>query len=276
MIEGMVSIVIPTWNSAELLGQTLDSIAAQTYKNIEVIVVDRGSTDGTVAIAKKYTERVYLYGHERVEQKHYGFSQVRGEFYMNHGSDLVLPPTAIEESVGLLRQGWDGVEIDWLPDATKGFWARVRVLEMLCYIRKQKTFRPNITRTDLFKKAGGYNLGVKVAGDDYQIKIHFDRIGARCTVAKAIMIHTGEPQKLSAWVRKDIYYGKSLAPLFDAEGNVGKLAFAPPLRRYWRNRDVLLGHGPKMFFAFVFYRSTRYLCGAIGYILAELGDGLRS
>ena len=274
MIPGLVSIVIPTWNSAQLLEQTLDSIKAQTYRDIETIVVDRGSRDGTLEIAKKYTDRVFVYGRERVEQKHFGFSKVRGEFYMNHGSDLVLPPTAIEESVRLLNDGWDGVEIDWLPDPSKGFWARVRVLEMLCYINRQTTFRPNITRTELFRKAGGYNLGVKVAGDDYQIKLHFDRMGARCTKAEALMMHTGEPRNLSSWVRKDVYYGKSLQPLWDSEGNAGKLAFAPPLRRYWRNRDVLLKAGPKMFWAFAFYRSVRYLCGTIGLVLAKLGDGL--
>ena len=43
----LISVIIPTYNRAHLLGETLDSVMAQTYQNWECIVVDDGSTDAT-------------------------------------------------------------------------------------------------------------------------------------------------------------------------------------------------------------------------------------
>jgi cellulose synthase/poly-beta-1,6-N-acetylglucosamine synthase-like glycosyltransferase len=55
----LVSIIIPTRNSARTLEKCLESIKHQTYSNIEVIVVDNFSDDETIEIAKKYTEKTY-------------------------------------------------------------------------------------------------------------------------------------------------------------------------------------------------------------------------
>lgn len=53
-----ISIVIATYNSAKTLKQTLDSIRYQTYKNLEVIIVDGLSNDGTMNIVREYSDTV--------------------------------------------------------------------------------------------------------------------------------------------------------------------------------------------------------------------------
>lgn len=53
----LVSVIIPTYNGEEYLGLALDSVLHQTYKTIEVVVVDDGSTDGTEAMILKYREK---------------------------------------------------------------------------------------------------------------------------------------------------------------------------------------------------------------------------
>ena len=55
--EGLIAIIIPVYNRAHLIGETLDSILAQTYQNWECIVVDDGSTDATEAVVLQYQER---------------------------------------------------------------------------------------------------------------------------------------------------------------------------------------------------------------------------
>jgi glycosyltransferase involved in cell wall biosynthesis len=58
-MQPLVSIVIPTKNSARTLEKCLVSIKNQAYENIEIIVVDNYSTDGTYEIAGKYTTKVF-------------------------------------------------------------------------------------------------------------------------------------------------------------------------------------------------------------------------
>ena len=53
----LISIIIPTYNRASMLGKTLDSILAQTYTFWECIIVDDGSTDDTIEVVKSYTEK---------------------------------------------------------------------------------------------------------------------------------------------------------------------------------------------------------------------------
>ena len=64
------SIIIPAYNMEKYIKKTLDSVKKQTFKDYEVIVIDDGSTDKTVEVAKKFDVKV-------IEHKHAGLSVVR-------------------------------------------------------------------------------------------------------------------------------------------------------------------------------------------------------
>lgn len=55
------SIIVPSYNSVKTIEKTILSISSQTYKNIELIIIDGGSTDGTVDIIKKYQDKIYYW-----------------------------------------------------------------------------------------------------------------------------------------------------------------------------------------------------------------------
>ena len=57
MIEGLVSIITPTYNCGKFIGETIESVQAQTYKNWEMIIVDDKSTDYTKDVVDKYSKR---------------------------------------------------------------------------------------------------------------------------------------------------------------------------------------------------------------------------
>jgi glycosyltransferase involved in cell wall biosynthesis len=105
----LVSICVPVCNNACYLRQCLDSIAAQSYKNIEVIIGDDGSTDETEAIAQEYHDR-YGYSVYR-NPSNRGAAAIsttlvqmaRGSHVAVYHSDDVYEKTIIEESVKVLE-----------------------------------------------------------------------------------------------------------------------------------------------------------------------------
>lgn len=56
-MKPLISVVIPSFNKAKFIGKTLDSIVKQDYENFEVIIMDGGSTDGTLKIIEKYAKK---------------------------------------------------------------------------------------------------------------------------------------------------------------------------------------------------------------------------
>lgn len=106
--QPLVSIIIPTYNRAHLIGETLDSILAQTYTNWECIVVDDGSTDDTEALMAKYIAKDdrFQYHHRPADRlpggnaaRNYGFELSKGEFVQWFDDDDIMLSDKIEKQV---------------------------------------------------------------------------------------------------------------------------------------------------------------------------------
>lgn len=103
----LVSVVIPTYNAAEFLGETLDSVLAQTYPNLEVIVVDDGSTDATPELLRTYGERITVLRQANAGQaaaRNRGARLARGEFLAFLDSDDLWDPDKIARQVYWLQR----------------------------------------------------------------------------------------------------------------------------------------------------------------------------
>ena len=90
MDNPLVSVIITTKNSSRTLETCLKSIKDQTYKNIELIVIDNNSIDNTKEIAKKYTNKVFNYGPERSAQRNFGAKQAKGEYLLTTIAMFIL------------------------------------------------------------------------------------------------------------------------------------------------------------------------------------------
>jgi glycosyltransferase involved in cell wall biosynthesis len=103
--SGMVSIIIPTLNSERTVAKCLESIAAQSYKDREIIIVDSFSKDKTVEIAREFKCRVVRTRWKLLGARYIGFRKARGDFVLMLDSDQVLRgKEVLGKAVGLMKR----------------------------------------------------------------------------------------------------------------------------------------------------------------------------
>ena len=101
----LVSIIIPVYNGSNYMREAIDSALAQTYKNIEVIVVNDGSTDNTEEIALSYGDRIRYLRKENggvSSALNLGIKEMKGDYFSWLSHDDVYFPEKVEKEVEAL------------------------------------------------------------------------------------------------------------------------------------------------------------------------------
>ena len=107
----LISIVLPTYNVAQYLQQCLESVAAQTYRNIEVIIIIDGATDGSYEIAQEFCKtdnRFNVYWQENAGSgpaRNAGLAHCKGEFVMFVDPDDWIEPELLEKLYEAQQEG---------------------------------------------------------------------------------------------------------------------------------------------------------------------------
>lgn len=103
MDKDLISIIMPTYNVEKYVGQAIESILNQTYKNFELIIVDDGSTDNTFSILKKYSKRdarIKIFKNSRnlkiVKTLNKGLKLATGKYIARMDGDDISLPTRLE------------------------------------------------------------------------------------------------------------------------------------------------------------------------------------
>ena len=107
MKEGLVSVVIPNYNYERYLCETIDSVLAQTYPDVEIIVVDDGSKDASKEILAGYGDKVRTIFQENQgvsATRNNGVKESSGEFIAFLDADDAWLPTKLEKQVGRFRE----------------------------------------------------------------------------------------------------------------------------------------------------------------------------
>jgi glycosyltransferase involved in cell wall biosynthesis len=106
MSDPLVSVVIPTYNRAEIICRTIDNVFQQTYRNLEIIIVDDGSTDETHLSLNKYGDRIRVLTQRNLGPaiaRNNGARAAQGEIIAFQDSDDLWQTSKLERQVALLQ-----------------------------------------------------------------------------------------------------------------------------------------------------------------------------
>lgn len=175
-MTNLVSVIIPSFNRAKLLPRSIESCFNQTHRDVEVIVIDDGSTDETPEILRELTER---WGSDRLRwvrqdnkgacvARNAGLDMVRGEFVQFLDSDDIIHPMKFEKQIKALRNsdfpvavcdfqyviGEDNNQVIKQCENTGNLWEKV------ANFRSLSIFTPLI-RADSINKTLRWNTDIK-------------------------------------------------------------------------------------------------------------------
>lgn len=188
MSRPLVSVVVPSYNAARTLDETLRSVRGQTHPVLDIVVVDDGSTDATAAIAEAHAaadSRVRLIRQENggvAAARNTGWRAARSDFIALIDSDDLWAPTMIEKLLAAMLEGGERVGVSYCffthinaesmagpfhyPDPCSG-----DVLDKILAHNFIGCGSTMLVRREALLAAGGFDDGLRAAGaqgcDDY-------------------------------------------------------------------------------------------------------------
>ena len=192
--NGLVSVIIPAYNSKTYVCDAIDSVVNQTYKNFEVIVIDDGSTDGTLELLNlKYPDLKIVSQRNSglAAARNRGLELAKGDFIQLLDADDIILPLKFEESIRYLENGLDLVSC-WCDEVTTDLCNIIQIrkpytngtnhfIEILKYNSIGVVHGPIFKKSILTKVPGfdesfgnycaDWNFWMKIIYSDYKIGI---------------------------------------------------------------------------------------------------------
>lgn len=171
----LVSIITSVLNGADTLQRTIDSVHNQTYNYIEYIIIDGNSSDGTINILEKNSERISYWISEDDDGIYHawnkGLNKVQGNWILFLGSGDILHPDAISDMIKVTGRLKGQIEYvsgkseirdanDKLIAITGEPWEWATFKKYMCTAQSGA-----LHSIELFKKYGQFDESYKVAGD---------------------------------------------------------------------------------------------------------------
>lgn len=272
--QKLVSVIIPTFNEEKNIVRLLKSVSKQTYKQIETIVVDDGSSDKTVELAKKLKAKVFARRHsERSVQRNFGARKAKGEYLMFLDADMELSINVVKECVEkIIKNKKVGtVTIPEIPIA-KTFWEKVKKHEREFYNLEgdSQIDSARFFPKKLFEKVNGYDENI-TGPEDWDLPERIRKLGYIDTRIDSKIKHYEKVKSLSSLLKKKYYYGlKSHVYLANNKINLispKTIYFLRPV--FYKNWKKLISE-PVLSTAMLVMLISEQISGGAGFIVGKL------
>jgi len=268
----LVSVIIPTYNSESTLAKCLESIRNQTYKNIEVIVIDKFSDDGTIKIINKFDVRIFQSEARRSLARNIGYqkSENHSKYILSIDSDMELMPEVIEQCVSLAESNNTNIGAIIIPERTVGnsIIAQIRTFERSFY-RGTEVEAARFFMKHLFEIVGGYDEDITFC-EDRTVPQKIQQLGYNINARiNTEILHHEEHLSLLAHLRKKYQYGKSA-------GN-----YLIKYKKYWKKQGSLFYRlslflkerrfyfNPFLAIAVLTLKAMEYFSAGLGYLVRK-------
>ena len=236
-IEPLVTVVITTKNEEKNIERLLRSIVAQSYKKLEVVIVDNNSTDRTKEISKKFTKHVYDMGPERSAQRNFGAKMAKGGYLLFLDADMELTPDVVGGCVRVVITKAQKAVV--IPERTvgNGLMARVRQFERKMYVGDSDIEVARFFDKKVFSEFDGYDLNL-TGPEDFDLPY---RIGKKYPIGRSrgYILHHEEEASLGKLLKKKFYYASKGSRYAEKHPELvwkqGNLLFRKAYLRNWTN-----------------------------------------
>ena len=173
-----ISIIIATWNAEESLRKCMDSIVPQLSPEVELIIIDGGSTDSTLAILEQYSQYISKSCSEKdngiYDAWNKGVKMASGEWIMFVGADDILLPDALSEYLNIIHTTEEIQSYDYICALNEHVDKNGKILKVIGGAPKWSVYRKNMNaahvaslhnKHNLFETIGYYDLQFKICAD---------------------------------------------------------------------------------------------------------------
>ncbi len=270
--QDLVSVIITTKNEEDVLGNLLKSIRNQSYKKVEIILVDNNSTDRTVEIAKKFDVTAYTFGPERSAQRNFGVKKALGKYLFFLDADMEVTAGVIEECVKVAQK--DKISGVIIPEVSvaKNFWERVKAYERSFYNEEGDivTDAARFFLKKVFLKAGGYDETI-TGPEDWDLPENIKDLGYHINRINSVIYHKERITSVFTLARKKYYYGLKTYRYL-RKHNISPLSaktvfFLRPI--FYKNWRKIILH-PLLSLSLIFMLTLELISGGAGYFIGRV------
>ena len=206
-----LSVVITTRNEEANIANCIRAFDA-VRDEVEIIVVDNGSTDATKRIAAELGAEVLDKGPERSAQRNLGWRTATTDWVIVLDADMILPEETISEVLDCCRRQSNAVEAYWIPEVRTGSGIRVKARNFeRSFYDGTSVDALRLFHKSVLEKTDGYDENLIAGPEDWELDIRVLATGARCTVLKNHLLHNERQLTLKRMLEKKAYYSKSMA-----------------------------------------------------------------